>query len=172
MSKPLSFFLLEEDRFRDLDRKFTGCTRRKSVRKEEIQPFIPTGCSKAAPGCYCCFAEFFQSRACSEHTTPHLGSFETHSLGEGRQVLCHVFIHNIQGQRLPDLLDGAPAQLGDMGTPVSAQSHPAKGHPGGPGAHQGHVTPVLHGTSTSGGRCGQPSPPQGTAASSAPTLAS
>lgn len=67
MSKPLSFFLLEEDRFRDLDRKFTGCTRRKSVRKEEIQPFIHIhmGCSKAVPGCYCCFAEFFQSRASS-----------------------------------------------------------------------------------------------------------
>lgn len=59
MSKPLSFFLLEEDRFRDLDRKFTGCTRRKSVRKEEIQPFIPMGSSKAAPGCCCYFAEFF-----------------------------------------------------------------------------------------------------------------
>lgn len=125
LSKPLSFFLLEEERFRDLDRKFTGCTRRKSVRKEEIQPFIHIhkGCSKAAPGCHCCFAVFSEQSQlwpCSEHTTPHLGSFEAHSLGEGRHVLCHIFIHNIQGQRLPDLLDGTPAQLGNAGTPGSA----------------------------------------------------
>lgn len=48
-----------------------------------------------------------------EHRISHLGSFETDSLGEGRHVLRHIFIHNIQGQRLPNLLDGTPAQLGD-----------------------------------------------------------
>lgn len=65
------------------------------------------------------FSEQSQLCPCSEHTTPHLGSFETHSLGEGRQVLCRVFIHNIQCKRLPDLLDGTPAQLRNVGTPES-----------------------------------------------------
>lgn len=53
------------------------------------------------------------STATPEHRISHLGSFETDSLGEGRHVLRHIFIHNIQGQRLPNLLDGTPAQLGD-----------------------------------------------------------